>query len=328
MKIENIFERDFKRKFEEIETVEEPITALDIDEYIMTNNAEQVIGNIAAYFFDDSKLYPNLKMQVQLLQEDYRDYVGPGVWIRGFFGSGKSHLLKIMHSLFTYKKLDYKEDNQIKELDVIHNIQSKIKNEKIRSIVGNINSEDYLTFMFSANHVTKSNEHIIDALPRIIGEFYFKDDFEENSDGYTAQKVVNYLKEILAHSGKKRMLIFIDEFLDFLDDTDKIKKFEALMEVIPKEIWFFVTSLEAKNQKIEVNTAERMKDRFGNELILQPEEMVKIIKDRYLEKKQALHQDILNNLESIDKYKYLFLLLVKIPIFSHYHQISLPYLEP
>ena len=27
---------------------------------------------------------------------------------------------------------------------------------------------------------------------------------------------------------------------------------------------------------------------------------------RYLEKKQALHQDILNNLESIDKYKYLF----------------------
>ncbi len=306
MKIENIFERDFKRKFEEIETVEEPITALDIDEYIMTNNAEQVIGNIAAYFFDDSKLYPNLKMQVQFLQEDYRDYVGPGVWIRGFFGSGKSHLLKIMHSLFTYKKLDYKEDNQIKELDVIHNIQSKIKNEKIRSIVGNINSEDYLTFMFSANHVTKSNEHIIDALPRIIGEFYFKDDFEENSDGYTAQKVVNYLKEILAHSGKKRMLIFIDEFLDFLDDTDKIKKFEALMEVIPKEIWFFVTSLEAKNQKIEVNTAERMKDRFGNELILQPEEMVKIIKDRYLEKKQALHQDILNNLESIDKYKYLF----------------------
>jgi len=220
MQIKDVFLRDFQRKFEEIETVDEVVQAIDVNEYIMTNNVEDVLGNIVAYFFADKSIFPNLSMQVNILQEKYRDYVGPGVWIRGFFGSGKSHLLKILHTLFSSKTLKYIENGEEKELDILQNIQSKIKNTEVRNIIGNINVDDYLTFIFSANHVTRQKEHIIDALPRIIGELYFKDSYEEDETMYTAKKVKEYLLEILEHSGKKRMIIFIDEFLDFLDDSD------------------------------------------------------------------------------------------------------------
>ena len=100
-KVYEVFEHDIKRKFDDVMTVEDSdaIKAIDIDEYVLTQNVEDILGNFVAYFFDDKKEFPALQMKTQLLQDTYRDRIGPGVWIRGFFGAGKSHLLKVIYTI-------------------------------------------------------------------------------------------------------------------------------------------------------------------------------------------------------------------------------------
>lgn len=85
-KVYEVFEHDIKRKFDDVMTVEDSnsIKAIDIDEYVLTQNVEDILGNFVAYFFDDEKEFPELQMKTQLLQNTYRDKIGPGVWIRGF----------------------------------------------------------------------------------------------------------------------------------------------------------------------------------------------------------------------------------------------------
>ena len=108
-KVFETFEHDIKRKFDDVMTVEDSdsIKAIDIEEYVLTQNVEEILGNFVAYFFDDEKEYPELRMKTQLLQDIYRDKIGPGVWIRGFFGAGKSHLLKVIYTIFSKKEIFY-----------------------------------------------------------------------------------------------------------------------------------------------------------------------------------------------------------------------------
>jgi len=101
------------------------------------------------------------------------------------------------------------------------------------------------------------------------------------------------------------MLIFVDEILDVLDDGDKVRKFEGLIELLDNNIWFVVTSLEAKTKLLTTVTAERMIHRFGQEQILLPEEMVRIVKNRYLSKTDESRTEIEKNI-NIDKMKYHF----------------------
>jgi hypothetical protein len=87
MIIKDIFKKDINRN---IETV---IKADDVDhisdevaEYVITNEIAKKIGG----FF-----------------QAYNDYAGAnGVWISGFFGSGKSHLLKILSYVLENKEFD------------------------------------------------------------------------------------------------------------------------------------------------------------------------------------------------------------------------------
>lgn len=302
-KIIEVFERDIKREFNDVTTVDRHITALDIDEYVMTRNVENILGNFVAYFFDDIK-YPTLNMKCQLLQDKYRDKIGPGVWIRGFFGAGKSHMLKIMHALFSEETIEYIDENgQSASLNVTKAIQEKVISSDIAELIGNIKPSDYITFIFSANHITKSGDTIVDCLPKEISR-QMGLAFDEDKE-YSALDVSEFLKSTLASSGKKRMIIFIDEILDVLDTPEKVRKFEGLIELLNNDIWFVVTSLEAKTKLLSTSTAERMIHRFGQEQILYPEEMIWIVKRRYL----AKNDDVVANIEekvNIPKMQYLF----------------------
>lgn len=303
-RIYEAFARDIKREFNDVTTVDRQITALDIDEYIITRNVEDILGCFAAYFFDDDGMFPNLNMKCQLLQDKYRDKIGPGVWIRGFFGAGKSHLLKIMHTLFTEEFIDYKnEAGNFEKLNVVKSIQEKLVSSDIAELIGNIKPADYLTFIFSANHITKTGDTIVDCLPKEISRqlgLEFDDDKE-----YSAMDVAEFLKQTLKSSGKKRMIIFIDEILDVLDTGEKVRKFEGLIELLTNDIWFVVTSLEAKTKLLTPVTAERMIHRFGQEQILYPEEMVWIVKRRYLAKTDEAVAEIEKQI-NIAKLQYLF----------------------
>lgn len=87
MIIKEMFEKDINRN---IETV---IKADDLD-HISDEVAEYVITNEIATKISD-------------LFQAYNDYAGAnGVWISGFFGSGKSHLLKILSYVLEDKEFD------------------------------------------------------------------------------------------------------------------------------------------------------------------------------------------------------------------------------
>lgn len=85
MIIKNFFEKDINRP---IETV---IKADDRD-HISTEVAEYVITKEIGH-------------KIRELFSNYKSYSGSnGVWISGFFGSGKSHLLKILSYVLENKE--------------------------------------------------------------------------------------------------------------------------------------------------------------------------------------------------------------------------------
>lgn len=77
MKLAQIFQFDINRPIETVVKADDKAHALqEVKEYVVTND---IAAKLSAFF------------------EEYLDYAGAnGVWISGFFGSGKSHLLKIL----------------------------------------------------------------------------------------------------------------------------------------------------------------------------------------------------------------------------------------
>ena len=75
--IKKFFEKDINRNIETVIKADDREHILDeVMEYVITNE----IGK-----------------KIRDLFSEYNDYAGAnGVWISGFFGSGKSHLLKIL----------------------------------------------------------------------------------------------------------------------------------------------------------------------------------------------------------------------------------------
>jgi hypothetical protein len=87
MTVKNIFYRPVDRPIEGvIKADDEASLRLEIEEYVLTKEVEKRLE----YFLDA-----------------YNDYKGAnGVWISGFFGSGKSHLLKMLALLLENRRID------------------------------------------------------------------------------------------------------------------------------------------------------------------------------------------------------------------------------
>ena len=87
MKLHEIFEKPVDRSIEGvIKADDEASLRLEVEEYVLTNEVAQRLE----YFFDA-----------------YKNYDGAnGVWVSGFFGSGKSHLLKILALLLENRSID------------------------------------------------------------------------------------------------------------------------------------------------------------------------------------------------------------------------------
>lgn len=87
MQLSDIFEKQVDRHIEGvIKADDEASLFLEVDEYVLTKEVEARLGD----FLDA-----------------YNNYSGAnGVWISGFFGSGKSHLLKILSLLLENRALD------------------------------------------------------------------------------------------------------------------------------------------------------------------------------------------------------------------------------
>ncbi len=87
MSLKEMFEKPVDRLIEGvIKADDEQHLKLEIDEYVLTNEVEK---------------------RLESFLDAYNDYQGAnGVWISGFFGSGKSHLLKILSLLLENRVVD------------------------------------------------------------------------------------------------------------------------------------------------------------------------------------------------------------------------------
>ncbi len=87
MKIEEVFQKDIKRQIEGVIKADDQKHLLtEVEEYVLTNEVAQ---------------------NLEELLEAYNNYEeGNGVWISGFFGSGKSHLLKMLAFLLENRSIE------------------------------------------------------------------------------------------------------------------------------------------------------------------------------------------------------------------------------
>lgn len=93
MQLNDIFAKDIQRSIEGVIKADDAAhLGTEVDEYVLTNEAVKGLEN---------------------LLEEYTSYTNAnGVWISGFFGSGKSHMLKMLaHLLGDVEDQDYPRQN-------------------------------------------------------------------------------------------------------------------------------------------------------------------------------------------------------------------------
>ncbi|AQP50316.1 ATP-binding protein [Tessaracoccus flavescens] len=93
MQLDQIFAKDIQRPIEGVIKADDAAhLATEVDEYVLTNEAAKGL---------------------EILLEEYTSYTnGNGVWISGFFGSGKSHMLKMLaHLLGDVEGQDFSRQN-------------------------------------------------------------------------------------------------------------------------------------------------------------------------------------------------------------------------
>lgn len=128
MNLYEIFEKDITRPIDGVNRVDD-ITHLEteVEEYVLTNEAEKALS---------------------ALLEEYTAYTtGNAVWISGFFGSGKSHLLKMLAHLLgdvdgqAFPRVDVSESFRSKTSDqFLQASLKKAENIPARSILFNIDN--------------------------------------------------------------------------------------------------------------------------------------------------------------------------------------------
>ena len=80
MQIKNLFQKDIERKIAGVIMADDARNIqTEIDEYVLTREIKSQLDKLLQSYINNDNL--------------------PGVWISGFFGTGKSHLLKIISLL-------------------------------------------------------------------------------------------------------------------------------------------------------------------------------------------------------------------------------------
>lgn len=242
MKIENMFLRDIKRDIDGVIKVDftDKIDN-ELEEYVVTKE-------IAKHL---SKFYNNYAKGID------GDTTKMGVWISGFFGSGKSHFLKILSYLLANKSVDDKKavdyfKNKIEDTMLLAEMQrlSRIETETIlfnidsKSPVDNKGKEDAILKVF----IKVFDEHrgLCDTIPGVANMermlikdgIYdkFKLEFErirgfkwtDRRNGFFLDK--KYVAEAIAIS----MNIPNEDALDYLENS--VVNYSVDIETFAKEV--------------------------------------------------------------------------------------------
>ena len=136
MKIEKLFKKDIKRDIQGVVTIgneEEFRKQQELEEYVCT---KEVIDNFRTFFsaYRKSIQQPTDKM---------------GVWITGFFGSGKSHFLKILGYLLSNEEVNGKK--------AVDYFDEKIADQMILADIKTSANQNNLVVLFNIDSKAKAD---------------------------------------------------------------------------------------------------------------------------------------------------------------------------
>ncbi len=192
MKLNHMFEKQVDRPIEGvIKADDETSLRLEVEEYVVTNEVAK---------------------RLESFLEVYNNYEGAnGVWVSGFFGSGKSHLLKLLALLLENRSIDgassldlFLEKQEIKGNEILRGDLSRAVSIPSKSILFNIDQK--------ADVISKTE---IDALLAVF---------------------VKVFDEMCGYYGKQG---HIAQFERELDEDGKLQGFEETFKKLAGQDWDF-----------------------------------------------------------------------------------------
>lgn len=227
MLIKEIFEKPIDRNIELVIKANNPINLKqEFEEYVVTDE-------ILKYF---DLFFKNFVSEINNPKRNC------GVWISGFYGSGKSHLLKILSYI-----LDNKFEFESKKPIDFFVKDGKIKNnEIITNMENSINNNDVILFNIASK---SSTDKIKDVFIKVFNEMrgYSKDPFFANFENKLNQqnKLMEFKEEFNKNGdwdNERNNLTHIDNFIKSVVNIGYLSKNEAQ---------FLIDSKHTYNQSIE-----------------------------------------------------------------------------
>ncbi len=151
LKVEDLFEKDIRRDIDgviKVDKHDDKSVFTELDEYVITNESRKHFDKFFERYYNATQI-PTDKI---------------GVWISGFFGSGKSHFIKILSYLlenrivFDKSALSFFE-NKINDFSMFSTIEKSVKYATKDVILFNIDSK-----------AGDSKERIVNILMRVFNE--------------------------------------------------------------------------------------------------------------------------------------------------------------
>lgn len=136
MKLKELFKKDITRNITGVVTIgneTEDQMVQELEEYVCTN---EIISNFREFF---SAYRKSIQSPTEKI----------GVWVTGFFGSGKSHFLKILGYILSNKMVYGKK--------AIDYFEDKINDQMIKADMKISSSQDNLVVLFNIDSKAKSN---------------------------------------------------------------------------------------------------------------------------------------------------------------------------
>lgn len=250
--IGKLFKKDINRNIEGVvkaDSLSDEAVFQEVDEYVITNELHQKLDD----FF-----------------EEYSQTIGKttsdiGVWISGHFGSGKSHLLKILSYILTD---DRKHSDLIGELflekiddfELKNNIQKALKSPS-KTILFNIDQKSDIGFK-------QQNDAILSVFMKVFNEmrgYYpkfgyiaqFESDLDKKGKFESFKKKFQEISGESWESGREAVLLYSDDFAKALASVDGISQ-DSAKELIDKYEENYSLSIEdfAKEVKAYIDKQE------------------------------------------------------------------------
>lgn len=193
MEIKGLFKKDITRELEGVVTIgneEEKRKIQELDEYVCT---EEVTKNLRQFF----KAY---RQSVQVPNSHC------GVWITGFFGSGKSHFLKILGYLLSNETVGGKP--------AVEYFDEKIADPTIKGDIRMSASQENLVVLFNIDSKAKSNA--------------------KSSKDSIMDTMLNCFNEKIGYSGS---IPWLAEFERTIDREGQYEEFQRVFEEISRKNW-------------------------------------------------------------------------------------------